>query len=54
MKAQVFFSNNDGDCRLDITHNDGHHQHVLFEEVSSMVNYCRDNGIHTDAIHTED
>lgn len=45
MKARVFFSNHDGDCRLELTHRDGHIQHVLFENTSSLVNYCNENGI---------
>lgn len=45
MSTKAFFSNNDGDCRLEITHNDGHKQHVLFESVSSMVNYCNEFGL---------
>lgn len=45
MTATAFFSNNSMDCRLDVQHADGHHQHVLFENVSSMVNYCNNVGI---------
>lgn len=45
MSTKAFFSNVDGSCRLEITHTDGHRQHVLFENVSSMVNYCREVGV---------
>lgn len=43
MKVKAFFSNSCGDCRLDITHADGHHQHVLFENVSTLLAFAREN-----------
>lgn len=45
MSTKAFYSNGDGSCRLEITHTDGHRQHILFENVSSMVNYCRATGL---------
>jgi len=45
MKIQAFFSNTGADCRLCITHPDGHCHHVLFDSVSHLVNYCRCHAI---------
>lgn len=45
MRTKVFFDNSGDGCRLEITHDDGHKHHVLFENESSMVNYCHENGI---------
>ncbi len=51
MKVKAFFSNSCGDCRLCITFADGHHRHVLFESVSSLLNYDREQ--HLDLVMTD-
>ena len=56
MKVKAFFSNGDTACRLEISHPDGHLQHVLFENTSSLVGYCRNCNINVTLsnCHTED
>ena len=45
MKYSATWNGNGTDCCLTITHPDGHHNHVLFENTSSLVTYCQDCGI---------
>ena len=43
--AKAIFYNNSTDCTLAVTNSKGGTTHHLFESVSEMVNYCRENGI---------
>ena len=43
--AQAIFYNNSTDCTLAVPNSKGGTTYHLFEKVSDMVNYCRENGI---------
>ena len=45
MSAKAFFSNKTGICRLEVCYPHGNVLKVLFEHVSSMVNFCNEVGI---------
>lgn len=43
--AKAIFYNNSTVCTLAVPNNKGGITYTLFEHVSDMVNYCRENGI---------
>ncbi len=45
MKAKAIFYNNSTGCTLAAPNSKGGITYTLFEHVSDMVNYCRENGI---------
>ena len=53
MNAKVHFYNNSTDCTLAVPNSKGGTTYHLFESVSEVVNYCRENGIEAEIV-TED
>ena len=53
MNAKAIFYNNSTDCTLAVPNSKGGTTHHLFDSVSEMVNYCRENGIEAEIV-TED
>ena len=51
--AKAIFYKNSTDCTLAVPNSKGGTTHHLFESVSDMVNYCRENGIEAEIV-TED
>ena len=51
--AKAIFYKNSTDCILAVPNSKGGTTHHLFESVSEMVNYCRENGIEAEIV-TED
>ena len=51
--AKAIFYNNSTDCTLAVPNSKGGTTHHLFDSVSEMVNYCRENGIKAEIV-TED
>ena len=51
--AKAIFYNNSTDCTLAVPNSKGGTNYYLFESVSEMVNYCRENGIEAEIV-TED
>lgn len=51
--AKAIFYNNSKDCTLAVPNSKGGTTHHLFESVSEMVDYCRENGIEAEIV-TED
>lgn len=45
MTYRVLTSRQDTDLVLEATDSLGHHRYIVFEKMSNLVNYCRDNGI---------
>lgn len=45
MNARAIFYDNSADCTLAMPNDKGGTTYTVFETVSAMVNYCRDNGI---------
>lgn len=45
MNAKAIFNNNSTDCTLAVPNSKGVTTYTVFERVSDMVNYCRENGI---------
>ncbi len=43
--AKVIFYNDSTDCTLTVPNSKGGTTYTVFERVSDMVNYCRENGI---------
>ena len=48
--AKAIFYNNSTDCTLAVPNSKGGTTHYLFESVSEMVNYCRENGIEAEIV----
>lgn len=50
MNAIAFFYNDSTDCIMAVRNNRGGLTYTLFERVSDMVNYCRDNDIEAEIV----
>lgn len=50
MNAKAIFYNDSTDCILAVRNSRGGLTYTLFERVSDMVNYCRDNDIEAEIV----
>jgi len=54
MKATAIFYNNSADCTLAVPNGIGGMTYVVFERVTEMTRYAKENGIEIEDARTED